>query len=154
MNIIDQENSTGENLKIAIVVARFNDFITKKLLDGSLKELQALKVSEDNITVVWVPGAFEIPLAAKKLAKQKNIDAVICLGCVIKGETYHFDTVLNSSTDGIMQVALETEKPIVYEVLGVETVSLAQARAEEDGYNKGEVAAEVAVEMANAMKAI
>src|SRR5271170_4644358 len=124
--------------RIAIVASCFNDFITKRLLDACLTELERQGVGKKQVTTVWVPGSFEIPVTALKLAKRKNIDAVICLGAVIRGETYHFEVVSNECARGIMQVALMTAKPVIMGVLTTGTVAQAQARAgEKSSHNKG-----------------
>ena len=133
--------------KVAVIVARFNEFITKNLLEACLSELQQCGVKKNNITVVWVPGAFEIPVTAKKLALKKEIDAVICLGAVIRGETLHYELVANDTSRGIMQVGLETNKPVIMGVLAVDTLEQAYKRSEEKGENKGKEAALAAVEM-------
>lgn len=137
---------------IAIVASRFNDFITKRLLDACLKELKKSEVGEASITTVWVPGAYEIPVMALSLAKRKNIDAVICLGAVIRGDTYHFEVVANECSRGIMDVALMTGKPIIMGVLTTDTVAQAQDRAQEKGHNKGQDAAQAALEMVALLK--
>ncbi len=142
---------TGKGRKIAIVISKFNEFITKRLLDGCLNELYRLGVGKTDITVVWVPGAFEIPVVALKLARKKSIDAVICLGAVIRGETFHFELVANGVAYGIMRVSLKTAKPIIFGVLSTDTVNQAYARSEETGDNKGRDAADVAIEMISVM---
>ena len=134
--------------RIAIVAASFHDFITKRLLKACLAELKRQGLREEQITTVWVPGAFEIPLTAMTLAKRKDIDAVICLGAVIRGETYHFEVVSNECARGIMEVSLRSGKPVIMGVLTTDTVAKAQARAEEKGgHNKGRDAACTALEM-------
>lgn len=138
--------------KIAIVVSRFNEFITQRLLDGCLDELKQCGVTDANITVVWVPGAFEIPVTALQLAATQH--AVICLGCVIKGQTDHYELVMQGATDGIMEVSLKSEKPIVFEVLACETVALADQRAKPNGSNKGRDAAHVALEMIDVLSQV
>lgn len=142
------EKNTGKGLKIAIVVARFNETITQRLLDACLDELSKLGVYKKDITVAWVPGAFEIPLIAQKFGQKKGIDAVICLGAVILGETDHYRLVADNVASGIMQVSLNCKKPVIFEVLATETVVLAQQRAELDGSNKGRDAAQAAVQTA------
>src|SRR5271170_7721846 len=107
---------------IAIVASRFNDFISKALLSACLVELKRGGLKDKQITTVWVPGSFEIPVAALKLAKRKNIDAVICLGAVIRGETYHFEVVANECARGIMEASLITAKPVIMGVLTTNTV--------------------------------
>jgi 6,7-dimethyl-8-ribityllumazine synthase len=139
--------------RIAIVASSFNDFITKRLLSACLMELQRQGLRDDQVTTVWVPGSFEIPLTALKLAKRKNVDAVICLGAVIRGETYHFEVVANEAARGIMDVSLMAGKPVLMGVLTTDTVGQAQARAEEkSGPNKGRDCATAALEMIALLK--
>ena len=114
-------NITGRGLKFAIVVARFNEFITSKLLGGALDALKRHEAEEENIFVVWVPGAFEIPLVAKKLAATKNFDAIICLGAVIRGATTHYDYVCNEVSKGIAQVGLQSGIPTIFGIVTTET---------------------------------
>ena len=141
--------------RVAIVAASFNDFITKGLLKACLMELQRQGLSDGQVTTVWVPGAFEIPVAALKLARQKNIDAVICLGAVIRGETYHFEIVSNGCANGMMQASLMTAKPVIMGVLTTDTVGQAQARAgAKSGDNKGRDAARTALAMIALLKEI
>ncbi len=141
--------------RIAIVASSFNDYITKGLLKACLAELQRQGLQQGQITTVWVPGSFEIPVAALKLAKRKNIDAVICLGAVIRGETYHFEIVANECARGIMQVSLMTGKPVIMGVLTTETVAQAQARAGGKGSdNKGRDCARAVLEMIALLKHI
>ena len=144
----------GHGNRVCIVISKFNDFITKRLLDGCLKELVRCGVEDKDVTVAWVPGAFEIPVAASKLAKKKNVDAVICLGAVIRGETKHFDLVAERTAQGIMQVSLMTSKPVIFGVLAADTVDLAYRRSEEEGDNKGKDAALTAVEMIDVLSQI
>ena len=144
----------GKGKKYAVVVSRFNDFISRRLLEGCLRELRECGVPKSSVTVAWVPGSVEIPVTALRFAKKKTIDAVICLGAVIRGETYHFEMVCRSVTDGITQAALLTGKPVVFGVLTTETVEQANRRSEADGDNKGRDAAQTAVEMANLLKRI
>jgi len=141
--------------RIAIVASSFNDFITKKLLSACLTELRHQGLKDNQITTVWVPGSFEVPVAALKLAQRKNIDAVICLGAVIRGETYHFEVVANECARGIMQASLTSLKPVIMGVLTTETVGQAQARAGgKGGINKGREAAIDALEMIALLKKI
>ncbi|MBF0571292.1 MAG: 6,7-dimethyl-8-ribityllumazine synthase [Candidatus Omnitrophica bacterium] len=134
--------------RIAIVAASFNKFITKGLLNACLLELRRQGLGDDQITAVWVPGSFEVPLTALKLAERKDIDAVICLGAVIRGETYHFEVVSNECARGIMQAALITGKPVIMGVLTTDTVKQAQARSNgKSSNNKGRDSARVALEM-------
>jgi len=132
---------------IAIVASCFNDFITKRLLSACLMELKCQGLGDAQITTVWVPGSFEIPLAALKLAQRKNIDAVICLGAVIRGETYHFEVMSNECARGIMEASLIGGKPVIMGVLTTDTVAQAQARAGQKGDNKGRDCACTALEM-------
>ncbi len=137
--------------RFAIVASQFNEFITKRLLKACLAELKCLGVKEQEIIVVWVPGSLEIPTAALKLARKKSIDAVICLGAVIRGETIHFDLVAQGAARGIGEVALLTGKPVIFGVLTTETVDQAYKRSQEKGDNKGRDAAQAAVTMVNAL---
>ena len=145
-----ESSARNKKGRFGVVVSRFNDFITRKLLKGCLEELSKCGVKESNIVVAWVPGAWEIPLAAMRLAKKKNIDAVICLGAVIRGETAHFDIVARGACDGIQKIALKTGKPAVLGVLTTENTRQALKRSEGKN-NKGRDAARVAVEMVNTM---
>lgn len=141
----------GLNFKFAIVIARFNEFISKKLLEGALDCLKRHNVSDDNIEVVWVPGAFEIPLIAKKLAAKK-VAAVICLGAIIQGATPHFEFLAAEVTKGIAQASLETGIPVINGVITPETLEQAVERAGTKMGNKGFEAALSAIEMANLSK--
>ena len=138
--------------KFGIVVSRFNEFVTLRLLSGCLKEFKKLGVPEKDLTIVWVPGAFEIPVAALKLARSRKISAVVCLGAVIRGETLHFDLIAKEAASGIMRAALDTCKPVIFGVLTTETIEQANKRSEEKGDNKGCDAARAAFEMVNVMK--
>lgn len=138
----------GDGKRIAIVVSRFNDFITSRLLDGALDGLARTGVAEDDVTVVRVPGSFEIPLAAKRLAASGSYNAVICIGAVIRGETPHYEHVAREVTKGIAQTSLEHNVPIVYGMLTTDTIEQAIERAGTKGGNKGFDAALTAVEMA------
>ena len=138
----------GEGLRIAIVRARFNDAITKKLEQACLAELAALGVAGKHVKQVSVPGALEIPVVLKALAESEEYEALIALGCVIRGETYHFELVANDSAAGVMRVALDHQLPVVNAILTVENEAQAWARAED----KGRDAARVAVEMATLME--
>ena len=140
-------------IHIAIIASKFNDFITKPLLNACLTQLKRHGLGDRQISVVWVPGAFEVPVTALKLAKKKNIDAVICLGAVIRGETYHFEVVANEAARGIMDVSLLTGKPVIMGVLTTDTISQAQKRAQGKGNdNKGRDAAIAALEMIALLK--
>ncbi|MCT4619392.1 MAG: 6,7-dimethyl-8-ribityllumazine synthase [Marinisporobacter sp.] len=142
----------AEGLKFGIIVGRFNEFIGGKLLSGALDALKRHGVEEENIEITWVPGAFEIPLVAKKMAKSQKYDGVICLGAVIKGSTPHFDYVSNEVTKGIAHVSLETELPVIFGVLTTDTIEQAIERAGTKAGNKGYDAAVTAIEMANLLK--
>lgn len=133
--------------KFGIVVARFNEFITSKLLSGAVDALQRHDVNEDDIDMAWVPGAFEIPLAAKKMAKSGKYDAVICLGAVIRGATSHYDYVCNEVAKGVAQVGLQTEIPVAFGVVTTENIEQAIERAGTKAGNKGYDAAMSAMEM-------
>lgn len=142
----------AENLKIAIVAGRFNEFITSKLIGGALDALKRHGVEDDNIELVWVPGAFEIPLIAKKVAQQKQFDAVICLGAVIRGSTPHFEYVSSEVSKGIANVGLEIGVPVIFGVLTTDTIEQAIERAGTKAGNKGFDAAMTAIETVNLIK--
>ena len=144
----------GDGLKFGIVVARFNDFITHKMLEGAQDSLLRHGVNEDDIEVTWVPGAFEIPLVAQKLANTKRYDAIICLGAVIRGGTPHFEYVAGEVTKGIAQVGLSTGLPVIYGVLTADTLEQAIERAGTKQGNEGSKAAVTAIEMANLLSSI
>lgn len=143
----------AEGLKIGIIASRFNEFITSKLLGGALDALQRHGVREEDLELAWVPGAFEIPLVALKMAGSKRYDAVICLGAVIRGATPHFDLVSNEVAKGIAQAGLKTGVPIVYGVLATDNIEQAIERAGTKSGNKGFDAAMTAIETANLLKA-
>ncbi|SEQ87020.1 6,7-dimethyl-8-ribityllumazine synthase [Piscibacillus halophilus] len=145
-------NLVGSGLKVAIVAGRFNDFITEKLVDGAISGLKRHGVNDDDITLAWVPGAFEIPLAAKKLAASGDYDAVITLGAVIKGSTPHFDYVCNEAAKGVSHANLETGVPVIFGVITTNTIEQAIERAGTKAGNKGYDAAVGAIEMANLVK--
>jgi len=149
-----QKKNKEQKLRIAIVVSKFNDFITKPLLEGCLDQLSSCGVPTSDIILSWVPGAYEIPVTALKFARKKNIQAVICLGAVIKGETSHFELVAKGAAEGIMQVSLLTGKPVIFGVLATDTVDQAYKRSQPDGDNKGRDAALAALEMVNLLKSI
>ncbi|HDA1737059.1 TPA: 6,7-dimethyl-8-ribityllumazine synthase [Staphylococcus aureus] len=144
----------GKDLKVAIVVSRFNDFITGRLLEGAKDTLIRHDVNEDNIDVAFVPGAFEIPLVAKKLASSGNYDAVITLGCVIRGATSHYDYVCNEVAKGVSKVNDQTNVPVIFGILTTESIEQAVERAGTKPGNKGAEAAVSAIEMANLLKSI
>ncbi|HGZ9770883.1 TPA: 6,7-dimethyl-8-ribityllumazine synthase [Staphylococcus aureus] len=144
----------GKDLKVAIVVSRFNDFITGRLLEGAKDTLIRHDVNEDNIDVAFVPGAFEIPLVAKKLASSGNYDAVITLGCVIRGATSHYDYVCNEVAKGVSKVNDQTNVPVIFGILTTKSIEQAVERAGTKAGNKGAEAAVSAIEMANLLKSI
>ncbi|MBE8954161.1 MAG: 6,7-dimethyl-8-ribityllumazine synthase [Quinella sp. 2Q5] len=143
---------SGRGLKFAIVVARFNEFITSKLLGGALDALKRHETPDENISVAWVPGAFEISLVAKKLASSGKFDAVICLGAVIRGATTHYDYVCNEVSKGVAQVGLQSGVPTIFGVVTTENIQQAIERAGTKSGNKGFDAAVSAMEMANLLK--
>jgi 6,7-dimethyl-8-ribityllumazine synthase len=142
---------TGEDLSIAVIVSRYNEDVSKRLLRGALSALQEHGVGEPD--VYWVPGALELPVTALALAEKGGHDAIVCLGCVIRGETFHFEIVAGQSAAGLMQVQLDTGVPITFGVLTTEDRDQAQARSGLKN-NKGAEAAEAAIEMANLLRAI
>ena len=151
MNIYEGKLS-GRGMKIAIVVARFNEFITSKLLSGALDVLKRQDVADEDIAVAWVPGSFEIPLTAKKFAASGKFDAVICLGAVIRGATTHYDYVCNEVSKGVAQVGLQTGVPVIFGVVTTENIQQAIERAGTKAGNKGSDAAMSAIEMVNLFK--
>jgi 6,7-dimethyl-8-ribityllumazine synthase len=144
----------GADRRVGVVTARFNESVTAKLLEGALAGLSKHGVAPECIDVVWVPGAFEIPVVVRRLARTGAYDALICLGAVIRGETAHFELVANEAARGIAQVSLETGVPIIFEVLATETLAQAEARAGGAHGNKGWEAAEAALEMAGLLDAL
>ncbi|MCX7745691.1 MAG: 6,7-dimethyl-8-ribityllumazine synthase [Clostridia bacterium] len=147
-------NLIASNLKFGIIIGRFNEFISSKLLGGAIDGLVRHGAEESNIEVTWVPGAFEIPLAAQKMANSKKFDAVICLGAVIRGSTPHFDFVSNEMSKGIAKVSLDASLPVIFGVLTTDTIEQAIERAGTKAGNKGYDAAVTAIEMANLMKVL
>lgn len=145
---------SGRGLKFAIVVARFNEFITSKLLGGALDALKRHETPDENISVIWVPGAFEIPLVAKKMASSGKFDAIICLGAVIRGATTHYDYVCNEVSKGVAQVGLQSGVPTIFGVVTTENIQQAIERSGTKSGNKGFDAAISAMEMANLLKAV
>ncbi len=144
----------GKGLKFGVVASRFNEFITKKLLEGAKDALLRHGVSEENIDIAWVPGSFEIPLASKKLAQTKRYDAIICLGAIIRGATPHFEYIAAEVTKGIAKVSLETDLPVSYGLITADTLEQAIERAGTKAGNKGFDAAVDAIEMANLLRNI
>lgn len=149
---IYEGNLIGTGLKIGVVVSRFNEFITNKLLSGALDTLKRHGVSEDDIEISWVPGAFEIPLIAKQMAQSGKYDAIVSLGAVIRGATPHFDYVASEMSKGIAQTSLQTSVPITFGVLTTDNIEQAIERAGTKAGNKGSEAAITAIEMANLIK--
>lgn len=144
----------GNNVKFAIVVARFNELITERLLQGALNALRRHGVREEHVIVAWVPGAFEIPVAAKRLAESGSVQAVICLGAVIRGATAHFDYICSQTAAGLARIQLDTGVPVSFGVLTTDTIEQAIERAGTKAGNKGEEAALAAIEMANLLYAL
>ena len=148
MNIVEG-NLLAQGLKFGIVVSRFNEFITSKLLSGAEDTLVRHGAEEENITVAWVPGAFEIPLVAKKMSKSGKYDGIICLGAVIRGATSHYDYVCNEVSKGVALVNMETEVPTGFGILTTENIEQAVERAGTKAGNKGSSTAEAVIEMVN-----
>lgn len=142
----------AKELKFGIVIGRFNEFIGSKLLGGALDAIKRHGASQEDVEIAWVPGAFEIPLVAKKMAKSGKYDAVICLGAVIKGSTPHFDYVSSEVSKGVAHVSLDEEIPVIFGVLTTDTIEQAIERAGTKAGNKGYEAAVSAIEMANLIK--
>lgn len=151
MNVLEG-TLVSKEMSIGIVAARFNEFITSKLLSGALDGLKRHHVSEEMIDVAWVPGAFEIPLIASKMAKSKKYDAVICLGAVIRGSTSHYDYVCNEVSKGVAQVSLSSGIPVMFGILTTENIEQAIERAGTKAGNKGFDCAVSAIEMVNLIR--
>jgi 6,7-dimethyl-8-ribityllumazine synthase len=147
-------NLDGTGVRVAVACGRFNDLITERLLKGAMDGLVRHGVGPEDITEVWAPGSFELPLVAQRLAQRDGIDAVIALGAVIRGATGHYDHVAGQCASGLQQVQLSTGKPVVFGVLTTETIEQAIERAGTKAGNKGYEAAETAVEMVNLLKAL
>ncbi len=147
-------NLTAEKGKFAIVIGRFNEFIGSKLLSGCIDALKRHGVSEENIEMAWVPGAFEIPLVAKKFAESGKYDAVITLGAVIRGSTPHFEYVASEIAKGVAQIGLSTSVPVIFGVLTTDNIEQAIERAGTKSGNKGSEAAKSAIEMVNLLNTI
>lgn len=153
MKVVEAKlNAQGK--KLGILVSRFNSFITKRLLDGAVSEFKRLGGNEENLEVIWVPGAFEMPCIAQKLAKSKKYDAIVCLAAIIRGETPHFEYVANETAKGIANVAMATGIPVIFGVITSENLEQAIDRAGSKSGNKGEDAARVAIEMINLIEMI
>jgi 6,7-dimethyl-8-ribityllumazine synthase len=151
MNVFEGK-VVSENIKIGIIAARFNEFITSKLLGGALDGLKRHNVNENDIDVAWVPGAFEIPLIAKKMANSGKYDAVICLGAVIRGSTSHYDYVCNEVSKGIATVSMNSDIPVMFGVVTTENIEQAIERAGTKAGNKGYDCALGAIEMVNLIR--
>ncbi|MPZ48947.1 MAG: 6,7-dimethyl-8-ribityllumazine synthase [Dehalococcoidia bacterium] len=149
MAVTHTENLDGSGLSIAIAVARFNTLVTERLLAGALEGLKDLGVADESVTVAWVPGSFELPFAARRLAETGAYQAVICLGCVIRGETAHNEYINHAVAVGLQEVGASTGVPAIFGLLTVDTLEQALARAEDGSTNKGYEAAQAAVVMAN-----
>ncbi|HOE62160.1 MAG TPA: 6,7-dimethyl-8-ribityllumazine synthase [Candidatus Sumerlaeota bacterium] len=147
-------NFEAKGLKIAIVISRFNEFISSKLLEGALDGLRRHGIKEDDVRVIWVPGSFEIPFAAKKIAMKKQDDAIIALGAVIRGATGHYEYVASEMAKGIASASMESGVPVIFGVLTTDTIEQAVERAGTKQGNKGFDAALAAIEMANLYKAM
>ncbi len=147
-------NLIPKEIRVGIVVARFNEFITNKLLGGAIDGLKRHDINEDSIDVAWVPGAFEIPLIASKMAKSKKYDAVICLGAIIRGSTSHYDLVCNECAKGIANVSLNSDIPVMFGVITTENIEQAIERAGSKAGNKGYECALGAIEMINLIREI
>jgi 6,7-dimethyl-8-ribityllumazine synthase len=144
----------GKGLKVAVAISRFNEFISSKLLSGAMDALKRHEVSEDDMAIAWVPGSFELPLAARKLAESKKYDAVICLGAIIRGATPHFDFIAAEAAKGIAHAGLDTGVPVIFGVITADTLEQAIERAGTKAGNKGADAALAAIEMANLLKSM
>ncbi len=147
--IVFSGNLVAEGKKFGIVAARFNDFITSRLVDGAHDALSRHGVNEQDVDIAWCPGAFEIPLVAKRMLMTEKYDAIICLGCVIRGSTPHFDYVANEVSKGIGKISLDFAKPVIFGVLTTDTIEQAIERAGTKAGNKGFDAATSAIEMVN-----
>lgn len=152
--MVYEGNLVAKGIRVGIVIARFNEFITSKLLGGALDGLKRHGMSESDIEIAWVPGAFEIPLVASKMANSSKYDAVICLGAVIRGSTPHFDYVCAEVSKGVASVSLSTGKPVIFGVLTTDSIEQAIERAGTKSGNKGYDAAITAIEMINLLNSI
>ena len=152
MNVLEGKLTGTEDIKIGIVAARFNEFIVSRLIGGALDGLKRHDVPEEQIDLAWVPGAFEIPVIAEKMAASGKYDAVICVGAVIRGDTSHYDLVCSEAAKGIAQVGLASGVPVLFGVITTENIEQAIARAGSKAGNKGYDCALSAIEMVNLMK--
>ncbi len=151
---ITEGSLVAQNIRVGIVASRFNEFITSRLLSGARDALVRRNVKEEDIHTAWVPGAFEIPLIAKKMAESGRYDAVICLGAVIRGSTSHYDYVCSEVSKGIAQTALQSGVPVLFGVLTTDTIEQAIERAGTKAGNKGSSCAESAIEMVNLIRSL
>ncbi len=151
---VNEGSMVVKGKRFSIVVSRFNDFVTKSLLEGCCDTLKRHGAKESEIEITWVPGAFEIPTIALKLAKSKKFDAVICLGTVIRGDTPHFDFIAGEAAKGIAHVSMETGLPVIFGIITADTMEQAMERAGTKGGNKGKDAALNAIEMVNLLDII
>ena len=152
INLLEGNVVAPKGMKVGIIASRFNNFIVEKLLDGAVDGLVRHGVDEKNIDACWVPGAFEIPVIAKKMAESKKYDAVICVGAVIRGATSHYELVVNETTKGIAQVSLSTGVPVLFGVIATENIEQAVERAGSKAGNKGYDCALSAIELVNLTK--
>ena len=154
MRTLEGKLVSENGIKVGIVAARFNEFITSKLVGGALGGLKRENVKDEDIDVAWVPGAFEIPLIASKMAKSRKYDAIICVGAVIRGSTSHYDYVCSEVSKGIAQVSLANDLPVMFGVLTTDTIEQAIERAGTKAGNKGFECAQGAIEMVNLIREI
>lgn len=154
MTKVHEGRPRGEGVRVGVVVARFNELVTRELLRGCVEELGRHGVAADDVTVAWVPGSWEIPIAAERLAQSKGIDAVVCIGAVIRGATAHFDYVAGQAASGIAAVAGKTGKPVIFGVLTTDTIEQAVERAGTKLGNKGREAAVTALEMVDLLRSL
>ena len=154
MRTLEGKLVSENGIKVGIVAARFNEFITSKLVGGALDGLKRENVKDEDIDVAWVPGAFEIPLIASKMAKSRKYDAIICVGAVIRGSTSHYDYVCSEVSKGIAQVSLANDIPVMFGVLTTDTIEQASERAGTKAGNKGFECAQGAIEMVNLIREI
>ncbi len=152
INVVEGNVVAASGMRVGIVAARFNNFIVQKLLDGAIDGLVRHGVAEENITAAWVPGAFELPIVAQKMANDDRYDAVICVGAVIRGATSHYDYVCNEAAKGIAQVGMQSGKPVMFGLLTTENIEQAIERAGTKAGNKGYDCALSAIEMYNLMQ--
>lgn len=151
MSTTDERSKDAFGLTFAIVVSRFNDFVTRRLLDGATSTLKQRGAADNDVDIFWVPGAFEIPIVAQSIAQTGRYSAILCLGAVIEGETDHYKLVAEQTATGIARVSLDTGIPCIFEVLATKTIDLALARAGGQDGNKGQDAAEAAIEIAHVL---